>query len=86
MKLSLTVAADAINVPARNLGRIAVDIDGSELADLINVVCDNEYSLPVADTPGKRVVEDPPPHSACLKGFQCSTAHITDEDNATWTR
>jgi hypothetical protein len=52
MKLSLTVEADAINVLALNMGRIVVDIDGIELADLINVVCDNGYSLRVADEPG----------------------------------
>lgn len=51
MKLSLTVEADSINVLALNLGRIVVDIDGIELADLINVVCDNGYSLRVADAP-----------------------------------
>ncbi|EGT0625564.1 hypothetical protein JAF88_002312 [Citrobacter freundii] len=82
MKLSLTVEADAINVLALNMGRIAVDIDGIELADLINVVCDNGYSLRIADTPGKRVVEDPLPPAAHLTGIQCSTAHITEADNA----
>lgn len=34
MKLSLTVEADAINVLALNMGRIAVDIDCIELAEL----------------------------------------------------
>lgn len=82
MKLSLTVEADTLNVLALNLGRIAVDIDGIELADLINVVCNNGYSLRVADTPGKLVVEDPLPRAARLNGIQCSTAHITCEDNA----
>lgn len=52
MKLSLTVEADTLNVLALNMGRIAVDIDGIELADLINVIGDNGYSLRVADTPG----------------------------------
>jgi hypothetical protein len=74
MKLSLTVEADAINVLALNMGRIAVDIDGIELADLMNVVCDNGYSLRVADTPGKLVVEDPLPTTR-LNGIQCSTAY-----------
>ncbi|CAI1008548.1 MULTISPECIES: DUF5983 family protein [Serratia] len=81
MKLSLTVEADAINVLALNMGRIAVDIDGIELTDLINVVCDNGYSLRIADTPGKRVVEDPLPPVTRLTGIQCSTAHITHDDN-----
>ena len=66
MKLSLTVEADAINVLALNAGRIAVDIDGIELADLINVVCDNGYSLRVADSPGKLVVEDPLPPASTV--------------------
>ena len=61
MKPSLTVEADAINVLALNMGRIAIDIDGIELADLINVVCDNGYSLRVAGSPERLVVEDPLP-------------------------
>lgn len=81
MKLSLTVEADTINVLALNMGRIAVDIDGIELTDLINVVCDNGYSLRVADEPGKLVVEDPLPPAARVNGIQCSTAHITEADN-----
>lgn len=59
MKLSLTVEADAINVQALNMGRIVVDIDGIELAELIDVICDNGYSVRVADKSGKLVVEDP---------------------------
>ncbi|SEO99458.1 DUF5983 family protein [Enterobacter sp. NFIX58] len=82
MKLSLTVEADTVNVLALNGGRIAVDIDGIELAALIDVVSDNGYSLRVADTPGKLVVEDQLPRTARLNGIQCSTAHITCEDNA----
>ena len=64
------------------MGRIAIDIDGIELADLINVVCDNGYSLRVADSPGKLVVEDPLPPIARVNSIQCSTAHITEEDNS----
>lgn len=81
MKLSLTVEADAVSVLALNMGRIAVDIDGIELGDLINAVCDNGYSLRVADAPGKLVVEDPLPPIARINGIQCSTAHITEADN-----
>lgn len=81
MKLSLTVEADAVNVQALNMGRIAVYIDGIELTNLIDVVCDNGYSLRIADTPGKLVVEDPLPTIARVNGIQCSTAHITEADN-----
>lgn len=52
MKLSLTVEADTINVLSLNMGRIAVDIDGIELANLNNVVCDNGCTLRIADEPG----------------------------------
>lgn len=81
MKLSLTVEADAINILALNMGRIAVDIDGIELADLIDVVNQNGYSLRVANEPGQLIVEDPLPVSARYNGIRCSTAHITSEDN-----
>lgn len=82
MTLSLTVEADVVNTLALKMGRIAVDIDGIELANLIDVVCDNGYSLRIADEPGKLIVEDPLPHAARVNGIQCSTAHITAEDNA----
>ena len=49
MKLALTLEADSVNVQALNMGRIVVDVDGVELAELINVVCDNGYSLRVVD-------------------------------------
>lgn len=83
MKLSVNVEADAINVLALNMGRIVVDIDGIELTDLIDVVCDNGYSLRVADIPGKQVIEDPLPHPVRLPGICCSTAHITRRQPAT---
>lgn len=81
MKLSLNVEADSINVLALNMGRIAVDIDGIDLAELIDVVCDNGCSLRIADTPGELVVETPLPLSVRLSGLCCSTAHITRQDN-----
>lgn len=81
MKLSLMVEADTANILALNMGRIAVDIDGVELANLIDVVNQNGYSLRVADAPGKLIVEDPLPPVAHLNGIQCSTAHITEADN-----
>lgn len=81
MKFCLNIEVDSINVLALNMGRIAVEVDGIELAELINVVCDNGYSLRIADTPGKLVVEDPLPPITHLNGIQCSTAHITEADN-----
>ena len=77
MKLSLTIEADAVNILALNMGRISVDIDGIELAGLIDVVCDNGYSLRVADAPGKLIVEDPIPATARVNGIQCSTPGIS---------
>lgn len=49
MKLSLTLEADSINVQALNMGRIVVDIDGVNLAELINNVAENGYSLRVVE-------------------------------------
>ena len=49
MKLALTLEADSINVQALNMGRIVVDVDGIKLAELINKVAENGYSLRVVD-------------------------------------
>ena len=38
MNLSLTPEADSINMQALNMGRIVVDVDGVNLAELINKV------------------------------------------------
>ena len=81
MKLSLTLEADSINVQALNMGRIVVDIDGVNLAELINVVCDNGYSLRVVDESDRASTDCTLPFAA-LNGIRCSTAHITERDNA----
>jgi hypothetical protein len=81
LKLSLNLEADGINVLALNMGKIAVEVDGVELAELIDVLNDNGYTLRVADEPGRLIVEDPLPENARTLGIQCSTAHITDKDN-----
>ena len=82
MKISMNVEADSINVLALNMGKIAVEVDGIELAELINIVNDNGYTLAVADEPGEIIVNDPLPVIARFNGIQCSTAHITEEDNS----
>lgn len=82
MKLSMTVEADTINVLALNGGRIVVDIDGIEPASLIDVVCDNGYSLRVVDGSDKQATEATLPPFTSLPGICCCTAHITEEDNA----
>ncbi|WP_320733933.1 DUF5983 family protein [Enterobacter kobei] len=82
MKLSVNVEADAINVLALNMGRIAVDIDGIELSELIAAVNLNGCTLWIADEPGKITVESPLPPFTSLPGICCSTAHITAEDNS----
>ncbi|EFG9416057.1 hypothetical protein G5G66_001761 [Escherichia coli] len=81
MKLSLTLEAGSINVQALNMGRIVVDIDGVNLAELINVVCDNGYSLRVVDESDRASTDCTLPFAA-LTGIRCSTAHITERDNA----
>lgn len=81
MKLALTLEADSVNVQALNMGRIVVDIDGVNLAELINMVCDNGYSLRVVDESDRTSADCTPPFVA-LTGIRCSTAHITEKDNA----
>lgn len=81
LKISMNVEADSINVLALNMGKIAVEMDGVEIDELIDVVTDNGYILRIASTSGEIVVEDPLPPTARTLGIQCSTAHITDEDN-----
>lgn len=82
MKISMNVEADGINVLALNMGKLAVEMDGVEVDELIDVVNDNGYTLRIANTPGEITVEDPLPVTARTHGIQCSTAHITNEDNA----
>ncbi len=81
MKLALTLEADSVNVQALNRGRIVVDVDGIELAELINVVCDKGHSLRVVDESDRTSTDCTPPF-ASLTGIRCSTAHITAKDNA----
>ncbi|EOL6548427.1 DUF5983 family protein [Escherichia coli] len=81
MKLALTLEADSINVQALNMGRIVVDVDGIELAELINKVAENGYSLHVVDDSDQQSTCTPPPLTT-LTGIRCSTAHITETDNA----
>ncbi|EPQ9292385.1 DUF5983 family protein, partial [Escherichia coli] len=77
----MTPEADSVNVQALNMGRIVVDVDGVNLAELINVVCDNGHSLRVVDE-SDLVSTDCTPPFAALTGIRCSTAHITAKDNA----
>ncbi|MFG6654910.1 DUF5983 family protein [Scandinavium sp. M-37] len=82
MKISMNVEADSISVLALNMGKIAVEVDGIELAELLNIINDNGYTLTVADEPGEIIVNDPLPAVTRFNGIQCSTAHITEEDNS----
>lgn len=82
MKISLNVEADSINVLALNMGRVAVDMDGIELAELVDAVNAHDTLLRIADRPDQIIVESPLPSSARLSGLCCSTTHITGEDNA----
>ena len=81
MKLSLMLEADRINVQALNMGRIVVDVDGVNLTELINKVAENGYSLRVVEESDQQSTCTLPPF-ATLAGIRCSTAHITEKDNA----
>lgn len=79
MKISVNIEAEAINVLAMNLGKIAVKVEGIKLAELVDAVNSNACLLRIGEEPGKLIVEAPP--LTPLNGIQCSTAHITHEDN-----
>ena len=81
MKLALTLEADSVSVQALNMGRIVVDVDGVNLTELINNVAENGYSLRVVEESDQQSTCTPPPF-ATLAGIRCSTAHITETDNA----
>ena len=81
MQLALTLEADSINAQALNMGRIVVDVDSIELAELINKVAENGYSLRVVEESDQQSTCTLPPF-ATLAGIRCSTAHITEKDNA----
>lgn len=82
MKLSVNVKAGAINVLALNVGRIAVDIDGIELSELVATVNQNGGVLRVSGEPDNDTDANPLPPFTSLPGMCCSTAHITVEDNS----
>ncbi|EGD8734260.1 DUF5983 family protein, partial [Escherichia coli] len=70
MNLSLTPEADSINMQALNMGRIVVDVDGVNLAELINKVSENGYSLRVVDKSDQQSTSTPPPLTT-LTGIRC---------------
>ncbi|MCW0329871.1 hypothetical protein NB704_001260 [Pantoea ananatis] len=82
MKIGLNFSADSISVLALNMGKIAVEVDGIDIAELLDAVNAQGLSLRIAEEPGKVVVENPLPAGSCLTGVCCSTAHITSRDNA----
>lgn len=82
MKISINVEAERINVLALNMGRIAVEVDGIELAELIDAANSNDCSFHIADEPGCIMIEAPERPSLLFSGIECSTAHITENDNA----
>lgn len=57
MKISLNLNTDSINVLALNMGKIAVDVDGIELAELIAAVNAQGLTLRIAEEPGELIVE-----------------------------
>lgn len=57
MKIGLNLNADSINVLALNMGKIAVDVDGIEIAELIAAVNTQGLTLRIAGEPGEVIVE-----------------------------
>jgi len=57
VKIGLNLNADSINVLALNMGKVAVDVDGIELAELIAAVNAQGLTLRIAEEPGEVIVE-----------------------------
>lgn len=57
MKIRLNLNAGSINVLALNMGKIAVDVDGIEIAELIAAVNAQGITLRIAEEPGEVIVE-----------------------------
>lgn len=57
MKIGLNLSADSICELALNMGKIAVDVDGIELAELIAAVNTQGLKLHIAEEPGEVIVE-----------------------------
>lgn len=57
MKIRLNLNAGSINVLALNMGKIAVDVDGIEIAELIAAVNAQGLTLRIAEEPGEVIVE-----------------------------
>lgn len=57
MKIGLNLGADSICVLALNMGKIAVDVDGIELAELIAAVNAQGLTLRIAEEPGEVIVD-----------------------------
>ena len=57
MKIDLNIIADSISVLALNMGKIAVDVDGIEIAELIAAVNAQGFTLRIAQEPGEVIVE-----------------------------
>jgi len=57
VKIDLTISADSISVLAMNMGKIAVDVDGIEIAELMAAVNAQGLTLRIAEEPGEVIVE-----------------------------
>lgn len=71
MKLSVNVKAGAISVLALNVGRIAVDIDGIELSELVATVNQNGGVLRVSSERDNDTDANPLPPFTSLPGMCC---------------
>ncbi|QLK87113.1 hypothetical protein E3U36_00975 [Arsenophonus endosymbiont of Aphis craccivora] len=57
MKIDLNISADSISVLALNMEKIAVDVDGIEIAELMAAVNAQGLTLRIAEEPGEVIVE-----------------------------
>ena len=80
-KGTITYFIHAVLTNEPRLDGMSSVIDGIKLVNLIDVVCNNDYSLRITDALGKLSLDGPLPPLARVKGIQCSTANISEADN-----
>ncbi|MEN7461123.1 DUF5983 family protein [Pantoea dispersa] len=57
MKIDLNINADSISMLALNMGKIAVDVDDIEIAELMAAVNAQGITLRIAEEPGEVIIE-----------------------------
>lgn len=82
MSISVNTGANTAKIQVLRRETVVLEARSVELAELIDVANSNDCSFHIADEPGCIMIEVPERPPLLFSGIQCSTAHITENDNA----